>query len=1244
MKKEYTFVLVAIITFSIGYLVLPDFSNNVELNDQWVPSLKKQIIKYNSDKPNEFLKYFKEISTKSGENESGYKPNYRITALEKARKLNPNKGARMTSSFEAVSRGPGNVGGRTRAIIVDPDDAAKNTWFAGSASGGIWKTSDGGSSWANLTPNLPNLSTNSLAMSASNHNVIYAGTGEVFAGNLSFVRGDGVFKSIDRGVTWNQLSSTAGDSKYNSVNRIVIDPVDENTLLMATNLGVFKSIDGGNSWNQTLSGVGLVQDLKVDPSDFNIMYAGANGNGVYKTVDAGENWTKLSGGIGDVARVEIAVSTKNPNKVYVSTYDGDNTTLVYVSTDKGSTWLLFEDVEGDNSNFLGAQGWYDNTIAVNPYNEDEVFIGGVYIGKLEFNGGTVVKDPAFLGVDEENTGSFLAFVGFGSDAGAFNGALEIGDGDDASADFYTVEVRFGSGVSQKAHRFVVPADGGSNGDGGAGIPATDYSYADYVDVPFEVWDVINNKQLMVSFRDQQGDGVFNLNPRDDENDPDLLTAREYIFISNVDYSLTEDASIATNGGGHLAKNMYFFWPISSAPGTWDPSNLPSSIFRIKFDEITVRQGQATIVADPRGDFGNVNTNLHADHHNLTMIPVNESTGEFRILNGNDGGLGISNNGGTSWTQITDGYVTTQFYGADKKSGADEYFGGMQDNGTWQSPNNETASATSQYTEELGGDGFEVIWHSQNPDKMMGSIYNNKIQTSSNGGASWVAAQTGIDINEGPFITRLASSFNTPDVVFAVTASGVYKTSNFGASWDLKPISVADGWTFEIEGSAIITSQHDVEASIANDKIVWAGGRMDGTRKIFVSTDRGETFSATQSFADFGAISGLATHPTEDSTAFVMFSFAGTAKIIRTIDLGQTWEDISGFGSGNLSTNGFPDVLVHCLLVLPNDPNTILAGTEIGLFESNDAGATWAISNSGLPAVSIWNMKVVDDQIVIATHGRGIWTLKSTDLLNSQAMVAETNYLGNRKVSLNLNLPVNYDSVEIFIDGIIVDKLINPTMGLVSIDVDIEATNKNFVESYIYSYISIESYKSGIKDIDVDFSPVLKSFNQNNDDKSVLNGIFTITELYDSLEVYLNDVLITTEKSLVLGDLTANLTISDIGTFNLRGVGYYGNLGFESNVESLVIQSILGIENIVPKLFDVYPNPASNSISYTLPPELVNLYYSVSIVDMKGVTLKSLKQNKFINSSSVNISELKKGVYILKLESKEGVYINRFFKD
>lgn len=196
------------------------------------------------ENPDEFFEYHAAIRRVEGG--PGYPPNYRMEAFQMAQAARKRPGKKLAW----VERGPGNVPGRTRAVLVDPGDPAHRTWYAGSVSGGLWKTTDAGASWQSLTDHLPNLAVTALAMPASNPDIIYMGTGEGFS-NIAAVSGAGIFKSLDRGRTWTQLEETAYDPAFRWVNRLAVNPEDANTILAATNSGIFKSMDGGITWDRT---------------------------------------------------------------------------------------------------------------------------------------------------------------------------------------------------------------------------------------------------------------------------------------------------------------------------------------------------------------------------------------------------------------------------------------------------------------------------------------------------------------------------------------------------------------------------------------------------------------------------------------------------------------------------------------------------------------------------------------------------------------------------------------------------------------------------------------------------------------------------------------------------------------------------------------------------------------------------------------------------------------------------------
>jgi len=186
MKTKHILLFVGLLTLS-GILISnytqhtykqfssDEFTPEEIWQKQYQEKKEKRKVGYSkANKPDMYSKYFKDITTRIGESESGYQMNYKTLELQKARNNSPKlKSTKVGLDF--IQRGPANIGGRTRAILVDPDDISKNTWFAGSATGGIWITEDGAENWTNLSDDLTNLSVNALAMAKSNHDIIYAG-------------------------------------------------------------------------------------------------------------------------------------------------------------------------------------------------------------------------------------------------------------------------------------------------------------------------------------------------------------------------------------------------------------------------------------------------------------------------------------------------------------------------------------------------------------------------------------------------------------------------------------------------------------------------------------------------------------------------------------------------------------------------------------------------------------------------------------------------------------------------------------------------------------------------------------------------------------------------------------------------------------------------------------------------------------------------------------------------------------
>ena len=930
----------------------------------------------------EFARMNRQMRTPDDLVAPSYSGNYRINEYNKKGKTT------KSNNITFTERGPANVAGRTRAVLAFTSDPSLNTWLIGSVSGGIWRTTNGGADWENMTSDLPNLGFSTLAHSAANEDIVYAGTGEHFTNDID---GAGMFKSEDGGETWQQIVSPEQFPDFRTVSRIVVDPNDPDIVVATTrnsvwarrideqgflntdlNAAIYKSTDGGATWRRTLSSTEDRYDHVIaDPSDFNNLYVAIDNVKVIKSTDAGETWLDASIGLNEGGRAEIAISPVNPQRLFLSTQGtltGTGSDL-YVSSDGAESWQLASTPNADdNIHFLDGQGWFDNTIIAHPYNEDIVYVGGVNLFKFTVNEGIITTTR--FDVVEDGTQGFLDLINFGGSIGG--GGIDLGDVL-SQDEINPIEIRFGQG-GQMAHRFTV------NGRG-SGVPDSDFQYEDLVEVPFQVWDTELDRQLMVSFRDQQNDGIWQL-IETFTGTPTSDNSREYIYVHDVQYTETTDVNIARTGGGHVYRNMYFIWPVLTDNSEFQDNDFPASNFRIDKNEVNAMEKGIQVMSDAYNDFDGRNTfvqsnrsasGVHPDQHNIFILNDSPANEQFRLLVANDGGIYVSNRSrdpgvqNRSWSYASLGNNTTQFYSADKAPGADRYIGGMQDNGTWFTPSSAGTSAATAYRFALGGDGFEAIWNNRDANLLIAGSQFNNFSRSINGGGAWRNATAGID-DQGPFWSQLENSKMSPDRIFTVGSSGVWRSDNFGESWEPTRIN-DDRWSF--------TNFMSVEVSIADPDVIWAGGALAEDRRIFVSSDGGDSFGATEFYSEviLGNASGLSTHPTDNQTAFAMFSFQGRPKILRTTDLGQTWEDITGFADSQdgRSTRGFPDVAVNKVFVFPNDINRIWAGTEIGIVESLDGGESWQVMDNDMGAVNIYDMILQDEQIVIATYGRGIWT-------------------------------------------------------------------------------------------------------------------------------------------------------------------------------------------------------------------------------------------------------------------------------
>lgn len=292
-------------------------------------------------------------------------------------------------------RGPNDVGGRTRAIMFDPNDPNDEKVWAGGVAGGLWYTNDitdANASWMNVDDFWANLAVSSIAYDPTDTQVFYVGTGEGFF-NSDALRGGGVFKSTDGGTTWNQLPSTTGSS-FSRVQDLIV--TDSGTVLAATRDGdgVQRSDDGGVSWTPVLdAGTGAstsrAADLEIAANgDIYAAMGVLSTDGVWKSDDDGLTWTKLNTGANGFPtsgfqRIEIALAPSDSNRIYAVTQSSGTFGVgnMYRSKDAGATWTtvtLPVDCDGGiGADFTRGQAWYDLILAVKPDDPDVLLAGGI---------------------------------------------------------------------------------------------------------------------------------------------------------------------------------------------------------------------------------------------------------------------------------------------------------------------------------------------------------------------------------------------------------------------------------------------------------------------------------------------------------------------------------------------------------------------------------------------------------------------------------------------------------------------------------------------------------------------------------------------------------------------------------------------------------------------------------------------------------------------------------------------------
>ena len=541
-----------------------------------------------------------------------------------------------------VFSGPLNIGGRISAVALHPSDI--QTIYAGTASGGVFRSEDGGESWTPVFNDAMSLSIGDVAIAPSDPSVIYVGTGEANAGGGSLAYdGNGVYRSDDGGSAWESVGLT----NSGSIGRIVVHPADPQRVFVAAmgrlfsnnpERGVFRSEDGGETWDNVLfvsDSTGAI-DIVIHPDHPDTLYVamwervrrpdrrnyGGSSCGVYRTYDGGESWTLLVSGLPAqgpaLGRIGIDISEADPDILYAIFADNIGYfSGVFKTVNGGDSWTRTNDAA--LSNMYSSYGWWFGRISVDPVNPNVAYAIGFDLYKTMTGGSSWQNiSGAYVHVDQHDLVAHPldpSFVVLGNDGGIY---LSNNAGNSWThlknmpiTQFYTCEVD-----EQYPERlYGGTQDNGTNRTMTGGL---------------DNWTNIYG-----------GDGFYVLvDPVDN-----LYVYAEYQY-GNLARSVNGGTSFqyAMNGiDGGDRKN----W---NTPVVFDPSD--PSVLYYGSNRLYRSNNRALSWSAVSGDLTNGPGNGNLVYGTITTIAVAPSDNQYIYVGTDDGNVWRTGDGGSAWTSIS----------------------------------------------------------------------------------------------------------------------------------------------------------------------------------------------------------------------------------------------------------------------------------------------------------------------------------------------------------------------------------------------------------------------------------------------------------------------------------------------------------------------------------------------------------------------------------------------------------------
>jgi hypothetical protein len=894
-----------------------------------------------------------------------------------------------------VERGPTNVGGRTRAIMFDPNDATRETVFAGGVSGGLWKNtaiSNANSSWTRV--NIPeNLNVSCITSDPNNTSIFYVGTGETYtAGDAG---GDGVWKSTNRGLTWTKVfGGITGSSSFISATNVTINSPSG----LAGNFPCFPNLSFGPIITTPItSNVVLVTDGSTAPTfACNGLTNTAAVNGKIALVRRG-TCTFAAKVLNAQTAGAIAVIIMNNVPGPPAAIGGEDATITIPS-------VMISQADGNILEAGLASGTINVTLnSSNPGELTGNIVPGVqHINKIAIRNNAGVSE-VLVAVADSYYSPANATTYMGSDA---YGVYKSNNG---GATWTQLTLPLTSNQNKHCPNdieigadnkiWVSTKNSFGHSDGGGKVFCSTDGGTTFID-KYTVTGNGGGARVEIEASIANANTIFVLSQLNQATATDGI---EVQIIKTTDGFATSTITSLPAGNetrettyGFTGGQAWYDLMIESDPG----------------DDQTIYVGGIDLYKSSDGGnswttISNWTSNVHSDQHAMTFKPGNSNVALF----GNDGGVYYGGNLSTATSSSgidsrNNGFNVTQFYtvGVGPISiGAGDYFvAGAQDNGSQYFAG--VPSGVNGSNEVQGGDGaFSMFDQGTDNYYITNYVYNQRINYRTTAGATRVINSE--STSNGSFICPMALDSNK-DILFSdytvpasgatATVYGIRRYTNL-KSGTVGRATITNTALITSSPTALTVSKYSTAATtllagFRNGKVLRS---LNANATLVTWTDiTGANFVGSVSDVEFGQ---------SENDIFVTFHNYNVVNVWYSADAGVTWQN----KEGNL-----PDMPVKCILQNPLKLNEVIIGTELGVWFTNSfdtASPVWYQSFNGMSNVKVTDLDLRNDNAVYAaTYGRGVFsgiftaaTLANEDFTNSKGVAIYPNP-SNGQFNISIN--------------------------------------------------------------------------------------------------------------------------------------------------------------------------------------------------------------------------------------------------